>query len=70
MLEAVEFCFEVVVVEPEVGVLEPERVVLRLQLLRVSLQRVVVGPRDGGVVAGEEEEREGQVFEEPFHIKN
>ena len=32
--------------------------------------RVVVGLRDAGVVAGEEEERQGQVFEESFHIKN
>lgn len=66
-LAAVEFCLEVVIVEMKFSVFNLERVVLRLQHPRIILQRIVVGLRDGGVVAGEEEHREGQEFDESFH---
>ena len=54
MLEAVEGRFEVVVVEPEVLELELQRVVLGLQFLLLRQQGIVVGLRDGRVVAAEE----------------
>ena len=70
MLEAVERLFEVFVVESEVGEFELERVVLCFKAIGTRHHSVVFRTRDAGVVAGEEEEREGQEFEEFLHIKN